>query len=35
MPGIDEFLFLFIVVVVAGGVGWFVYDSRSDEEKGK
>ena len=33
MPGVDEFLFLFIVVVVTGGIGWFIYDARSDEEK--
>jgi hypothetical protein len=33
MPGIDEFLFLFIVTVVIIGVGWFIYDARSDEEK--
>jgi len=33
MPGIDEFLFLFIVTVVVTGVGWFIYDARSDEEK--
>lgn len=33
MPGIDEFLFLFIVAVVVIGVGWFIYEARSDEEK--
>ena len=33
MPGIDEFLFLFILTVVVGGVGWFIYDARSDDEK--
>ena len=33
MPALDEFLFLFIVVVVFIGVGWFIYDARSDEEK--
>jgi hypothetical protein len=33
MPSLDEFLFLFLAVVVIIGVGWFIYDARSDEEK--
>ncbi len=33
MPSLDEFLFLFLAVVVTIGVGWFIYDARSDEEK--
>jgi len=33
MPSIEMFLLGFIVTVAGVGVGWFIYDSRSDEEK--
>jgi len=33
MITIDEVLFLFILLVVAIGVGWFIYDARSEDEK--
>jgi len=33
MPNIELYLLGFIIVVAGIGVGWFIYDSRSDEEK--
>jgi len=30
---IDEILFLFIVLVVVVGLGWFIYDARDEDEK--
>ncbi len=33
MSTLELFMLGFIVVVAAIGVGWFIYDSRSDEEK--
>lgn len=33
MPSIELVLLGFIVSVAAVSVGWFIYDSRSDEEK--
>jgi len=33
MPGLDLFMLGFIFVVAVIGVGWFVYESRSDDEK--
>ena len=33
MPSLELFMLGFIVVVAVIGVGWFIYDSRSDEEK--
>jgi hypothetical protein len=33
MPTLELFMLGFIIVVAAIGVGWFIYDSRSDEEK--
>jgi len=33
MPSVDLFLFGFIILVVGIGVGWFIYDSRSEDEK--
>jgi len=33
MPSLELFMLGFIVLVAAVSVGWFIYDSRSDEEK--
>ena len=33
MPSIEMFMLGFIVLVASVGVSWFIYDSRSDEEK--
>lgn len=33
MSSLELFMLGFIVVVAVIGVGWFIYDSRSDEEK--
>ncbi len=33
MPTLEIFMLGFIVLVVGIGLGWFIYDSRSDEEK--
>jgi hypothetical protein len=33
MSTLELFMLGFIIVVAAIGVGWFIYDSRSDEEK--
>jgi hypothetical protein len=33
MPSLELFMLGFIILVAAVGVGWFIYDSRSDEEK--
>jgi hypothetical protein len=33
MPRIELFMLGFIVAVAGVGIGWFIYDSRSDEEK--
>jgi len=33
MPNMELYLLGFIIVVAGIGVGWFIYDSRSNEEK--
>jgi len=33
MSTLELFMLGFIIIVAAIGVGWFIYDSRSDEEK--
>ena len=33
MPSLELFMLGFIGIVAVIGVGWFIYDSRSDEEK--
>jgi hypothetical protein len=33
MPSIEVALLIFIVSVVGVGVGWLIYDSRSEDEK--
>ncbi len=33
MPSIEMFLLGFIVMVAGIGVGWFIYDSREEDEK--
>ena len=33
MSTLELFMLGFIIVVAAIGVGWFIYDARSDEEK--
>lgn len=33
MPSVELFMLGFIVVVAVIGVGWFIYDSRSEDEK--
>lgn len=33
MPSLELFMLGFIVVVAVIGVGWFIYDSRSEDEK--
>ena len=33
MPKLELFMLGFIVLVAGIGVAWFIYDSRSDDEK--
>ena len=33
MPGVDEALLVFIILVVGFGGYWFMKEARSDEEK--
>jgi hypothetical protein len=33
MSSVEIFMLGFIVLVAAIGVGWFIYDSRSEDEK--
>ncbi len=33
MPTLELFMLGFVVIVAAIGVGWIIYDSRSDDEK--
>ena len=33
MPALELFMLGFIIVVAAIGVGWFIYESRSEDEK--
>jgi hypothetical protein len=33
MPNLELFMLGFIVLVAVIGVGWFIYDARSDDEK--
>ena len=33
MPTLELFMLGFIVVVAVVGVGWFIYESRSEDEK--
>ena len=33
MPVLDLFMFGFLAVVAVIGVGWLIYESRSDDEK--
>jgi len=33
MPTLDIFLLGFVVISAGIGLGWFIYDSRSDDEK--
>ncbi len=33
MPALELFMLGFIVVVAVIGLGWFVYESRSEDEK--
>jgi hypothetical protein len=33
MPNLEIYLLGFIVIVAGIGFGWFIYDSRSDDEK--
>ncbi len=33
MPGLDQILIIFIAIVAIIGLGWILYDSRSNEEK--
>lgn len=33
MPNLELFMLGFIILVAVVGLGWFIYDSRSDEEK--
>ena len=33
MPTLELFMLGFVVIVAAIGVGWIIYDARSDEEK--
>ncbi len=32
MPILDMFMLGFLVVIAIIGVGWFIYESRSDDE---
>jgi hypothetical protein len=33
MPILELFMLGFIILVAAIGLGWFIYDARSDDEK--
>jgi len=33
MPNLELFMLGFVVLVVLVGTGWFIYDSRSEDEK--
>ena len=33
MPVLELFMLGFLVVVAVVGVGWFIYESRSEDEK--
>jgi len=33
MPSLELFMLGFVVVVATVAIGWFIYDSRSDDEK--
>lgn len=33
MPSLELFMLGFIVLVAAIGVGWFIYESRPEDEK--
>ena len=33
MPALELFMLGFLAVVAIIGVGWFIYDSRSEDEK--
>ena len=33
MPNLEIFMLGFIVIVAAVGAGWFIYESRSEDEK--
>jgi len=33
MPSLELFMLGFIVLVAAVGLGWFIYESRSEDEK--
>jgi len=33
MPTLELYMLGFVVIVAGIGVGWFIYDARSDEEK--
>jgi len=33
MPSLELFMLGFIILVASIGLGWFIYESRSDEEK--
>ncbi len=33
MPTLELFMLGFVVIVAGIGVGWFIYDSRSEDEK--
>ncbi len=33
MPNVELFMLGFIVIVALVAVGWFIYDSRSEDEK--
>ena len=33
MPALEIFMLVFLGVVAIVGVGWFVYESRSEDEK--
>jgi len=33
MPSLELFMLGFLFVVVVIGVGWFIYESRSEDEK--
>jgi len=33
MPNLELFMLGFIILVAAVGLGWFIYETRRDEEK--
>ena len=33
MPSLDIFMLAFLAVVAVVGLGWFVYETRRDDEK--